>query len=350
MSRIEGLLRKHLKDFTPYSSARDDFKGHKGIFLDANENALGSVISEKWNRYPDPRQSYLKRAMGTIKGTAPECIFMGNGSDEPIDLLIRAFCEPESDEVMIFPPTYGMYKVAANINNVRVNEVLLTPDFQLDIAQIKSVLNDQIKIMFICSPNNPTGNLIKTQDVLDLATVFKGIIVIDEAYIDFTDTPSWIEVLSNFPHLVVLQTLSKAWGLASLRLGMAFCHPKIVDVLNLIKPPYNISGPVQNHVLKALKQENQMRSFVEEIKELKKELGSALDQLPIVLKVYPSEANFFLVKFKEVQEVFQYLIRNEVILRDRSGLVLCEDCIRITVGTAFENKQLILALNNYLKI
>ena len=184
---------------------------------------------------------------------------------------------------------------------------------------------------------------------MDLVTVFKGIIVIDEAYIDFTDTPSWIGVISKFPHLVVLQTLSKAWGLASLRLGMAFCHPKIVDILNLIKPPYNISGPVQNHVLKALKQEDQMRSFVEEIKELKKELGWALEQLPIVLKVHPSETNFFLVKFKKVQEVFQYLIRNEIILRDRSGSVLCEDCIRITVGTAFENKQLILALNNYLK-
>ena len=350
MREFEDLLREHLKDFTPYATARDDFKGNKGIFLDANENALGSVISEKWNRYPDPRQSQVKWAMGKIKGIAPECIFIGNGSDEPIDLLIRTFCEPGIDEVMIFPPTYGMYKVAANINNVRVNEVLLTPDFQLDMAQIKSALNDQVKIMFICSPNNPTGNLIKAHDVLDLATVFKGIIVMDEAYIDFTDTHSWIEELPKFPHLVVLQTLSKAWGLASLRLGMAFCHPKMVQVLNLIKPPYNISGLVQNQVLKALKQEYQMRSFVEEIKELKKELGSALDQLPIVLKVYPSQANFFLVKFKEVQEVFQYLIRNEVILRDRSGLVLCEDCIRITVGTAFENKQLILALNNYLKI
>ena len=350
MSKIGDLLRKHLNFFVPYSTARDDFKGDRGIFLDANENALGSVIFKNYNRYPDPRQSHLKLVMGKIKGIAPECIFMGNGSDEPIDLLIRAFCEPGIDEVMIFPPTYGMYKVAANINNVNVNEVLLTQDFQLDMTQIKSALNDHVKIIFICSPNNPTGNLIQVQDIWDLATVFKGIIVIDEAYIDFTDTPSWIEVLSNFPHLVVLQTLSKAWGLASLRLGMAFCHPKIVDVLNLIKPPYNISGPVQNHVLKALKQEDQMRSFVEEIKELKKELGSALDQLPIVLKVYPSEANFFLVKFKEVQEVFQYLIRNEIILRDRSGLVLCEDCIRITVGTAFENKQLILALNNYLKI
>jgi len=350
MSKIGDLLRKHLNFFVPYSTARDDFKGDRGIFLDANENALGSVISENWNRYPDPRQSHLKQVMGKIKGIAPECIFMGNGSDEPIDLLIRAFCEPGIDEVMIFPPTYGMYKVAANINNVSVNEVLLTQDFQLDMTQIKSALNDHVKIIFICSPNNPTGNLIQVQDIWDLATVFKGIIVIDEAYIDFTDTPSWIEVLSNFPHLVVLQTLSKAWGLASLRLGMAFCHPKIVDVLNLIKPPYNISGPVQNHVLKALKHEDQMRLFVEDIKELKKELGLALEQLPIVLKVYPSEANFFLVKFKEVQEVFQYLIRNEIIVRNRSGLVLCEDCIRITVGTAFENKQLILALNNYLKI
>ena len=304
MSKIGDLLRKHLKNFTPYSTARDDFKGDRGIFLDANENALGSVIFKNYNRYPDPRQSHLKLVMGKIKGIAPECIFMGNGSDEPIDLLIRAFCEPGIDEVMIFPPTYGMYKVAANINNVSVNEVLLTQDFQLDMTQIKSALNDHVKIIFICSPNNPTGNLIQVQDILDLATVFKGIIVIDEAYIDFTDTPSWIEVLSKFPHLVVLQTLSKAWGLASLRLGMAFCHPKIVDVLNLIKPPYNISGPVQNHVLKALKQEDQMRSFVEEIKELKKELGLALEQLPIVLKVYPSEANFFLVKFKKFKKFF----------------------------------------------
>tara|TARA_B110000046_G_scaffold172564_1_gene194457 strand:- start:69 stop:1121 length:1053 start_codon:yes stop_codon:yes gene_type:complete len=350
MSKIDDLLRKHLKDFTPYSTARDDFKGDKGIFLDANENSLGSVISEKWNRYPDPRQGHLKRAMGTIKGIAPECIFMGNGSDEPIDLLIRAFCEPGIDEVMIFPPTYGMYKVAANINNVSVKEVLLTPDFQLDMDQIKSALNDQVKIMFICSPNNPTGNLIQVQDVLDLAKVFQGIIVIDEAYIDFTDTPSWIQAIPKFPHLVVLQTLSKAWGLASLRLGMAFCDSKMVDVLNLIKSPYNISGPVQNRVLRALKQEDQMRSFVEEIKVLKNQLHLALEQLPNVLKVYPSDANFFLVKFTAVHEVFDYLIGNEIILRNRSGLALCKDCLRITVGTAFENEQLILVLNNYLKI
>ena len=340
MSKIDDLLRKHLKDFTPYSTARDDFKGDKGIFLDANENSLGSVISEKWNRYPDPRQGHLKRAMGTIKGIAPECIFMGNGSDEPIDLLIRAFCEPGIDEVMIFPPTYGMYKVAANINNVSVKEVLLTPDFQLDMDQIKSALNDQVKIMFICSPNNPTGNLIQVQDVLDLAKVFQGIIVIDEAYIDFTDTPSWIQAIPKFPHLVVLQTLSKAWGLASLRLGMAFCDSKMVDVLNLIKSPYNISGPVQNRVLRALKQEDQMRSFVEEIKVLKNQLHLALEQLP----------NVFLVKFTAVHEVFDYLIGNEIILRNRSGLALCKDCLRITVGTAFENEQLILVLNNYLKI
>ena len=226
----------------------------------------------------------------------------------------------------------------------------MTPDFQLDMDQIKSALNDQVKIMFICSPNNPTGNLIQVQDVLDLAKVFQGIIVIDEAYIDFTDTPSWIQAIPKFPHLVVLQTLSKAWGLASLRLGLAFCDSMMVDVLHLIKSPYNISGPVQNRVLRALKQEDQMRSFVEEIKVLKNQLHLALEQLPNVLKVYPSDANFFLVKFTAVHEVFDYLIGNEIILRNRSGLALCKDCLRITVGTAFENEQLILVLNNYLKI
>ncbi len=349
MNEIEGLLRNHLKGFIPYSNARDDFKGDRGIFLDANENALGSVITEKWNRYPDPLQNHLKQALGKIKAIDPDCIFIGNGSDEPIDLLIRAFCEPGIDEVLIFPPTYGMYKVAATINNVSVKEVLLTTDFQLDMIQIKSAINHRIKLMFICSPNNPTGNLIQLRDVLELARVFKGIIVIDEAYIDFTESNSWIESIPKFPHLVVLQTLSKAWGLASLRLGIAFCNSKVVDVLNMIKSPYNISGPIQDQVLLALNEEDQMRSFVEEIKDLKNGLKSALERLPIILKIYPSDANFFLVKFKDAKNVFQYLINNEVILRDRSGLVLCEDCLRITVGTSFENKQLILALNNFLK-
>ena len=349
MNEIKSLLRNHLKDFTPYSTARDDFKGDKGIFLDANENALGSVITEKWNRYPDPLQNHLKQALGKIKAIDPECIFIGNGSDEPIDLLIRAFCEPGIDEVLIFPPTYGMYKVAANINNVSVKEVALTTDFQLNMIQIKSAINHRIKLIFICSPNNPTGNLIKLRDLLELARVFKGIIVIDEAYIDFSESNSWIEAIPKFPHLVVLQTLSKAWGLASLRLGMAFCNRDLVNVMNMIKSPYNISGLIQNQVLMALKQEDRMRSFVEEIKELKRELQSALQQIPFILKIYPSDANFFLVKFKDAQNVFQHLINNGVIIRDRSGSVLCEDCLRITVGTSFENKQLILALHKYLK-
>ena len=349
MNEIESLLRNHLKGFVPYSTARNDFKENSGIFLDANENPFGSVITEKWNRYPDPLQNHLKQALGKIKAIDAGCIFIGNGSDEPIDLLIRAFCEPEIDEILIFPPTYGMYKVAANINNVRVKEVSLTTDFQLDIIKIKSAINHRTKIIFICSPNNPTGNLIKLRDVLELARVFKGIIVIDEAYIDFTESNSWIEAIPKFPHLVVLQTLSKAWGLASLRLGIAFCNRNLVDVLNMIKSPYNISGLIQNQVLIALKQEDRMRSFVQEIKELKRELQAALQGIPIILKIYPSDANFFLVKFRDAKNVFQHLINNRIILRDRSGLVLCEDCLRITVGTSFENKQLILALNNYLK-
>ena len=349
MNEIESLLRNHLKGFVPYSTARNDFKENSGIFLDANENPFGSVITEKWNRYPDPLQNHLKQALGKIKAIDPGCIFIGNGSDEPIDLLIRAFCEPEIDEILIFPPTYGMYKVAANINNVRVKEVSLTTNFQLDIIKIKSAINHRTKIIFICSPNNPTGNLIKLRDVLELARVFKGIIVIDEAYIDFTESNSWIEAIPKFPHLVVLQTLSKAWGLASLRLGIAFCNRNLVDVLNMIKSPYNISGLIQNQVLIALKQEDRMRSFVQEIKELKRELQAALQGIPIILKIYPSDANFFLVKFRDAKNVFQHLINNRIILRDRSGLVLCEDCLRITVGTSFENKQLILALNNYLK-
>jgi len=217
------------------------------------------------------------------------------------------------------------------------------------MIKIKSAINRRIKLIFICSPNNPTGNLIQLRDVLELARVFKGIIVIDEAYIDFTESNSWIEAIPKFPHLVVLQTLSKAWGLASLRLGIAFCNRHLTDILNMIKSPYNISGLTQNQVLIALKQEDRMRSFVGEIKELKRELQSALQQIPIILKIYPSDANFFLVKFKDAKNVFQHLIKNGVILRDRSGLVLCEDCLRITVGTSFENKQLIIALNNYLK-
>ncbi len=349
MKKVNDLLRSHLRDFLPYSTARDEFKGKEGVFLDANENSLGSVHQRPWNRYPDPRQHKLKVELGIIKGIQPGQIFIGNGSDDHIDLLIRAFCEPGIDQIMIVPPTYGMYKVSANLNNVGVIEVLLTEDFQLDVPKIVAALNERVKIIFICSPNNPTGNLMVREDIFVILNHFHGLVVIDEAYIDFSGANSWINDLTMFPKLVVLQTLSKAWGLAALRLGMLFASLEMVKVMNLIKPPYNISGLVQNEALAALAKIELKDRFVQQINVLKQSLERSLRSFALTIEIYPSDANFLLVKFKKSAEIFHYLISQNIILRDRSQLVLCQGCVRITVGTEDENKQLMAALNNYLK-
>lgn len=339
------LLRPHLKQLVPYSSARDDYKGREGVFLDANENPIGSITEENWNRYPDPYQQELKAKLAEVKGVSPEQIFLGNGSDEPIDLLIRAFCEPGADEMIINPPTYGMYKVSADINNVRVKEVLLTNQYDLDAQSLISAINDRTKIIWICSPNNPTGNDVSLEKIEIILKAFQGLVVVDEAYIDFANRPSFITRLAEFPNLVVLQTMSKAWGLASLRMGMAFCSPEVVRILNKIKPPYNLSGLTQRTVLEALNNLERKDQMVAEILKNREELKLELEKLEILKRVYPSDSNFFLVKMQDAGAVYRKLIEKQVILRDRSKVVLCEDGIRITIGTKEENRKLIEELN-----
>jgi len=338
------LLRPHLKRLVPYSSARDDYKGSEGVFLDANENPYGSITKEKWNRYPDPYQKHLKARIAEIKGVHPDQIFLGNGSDEPIDLLFRAFCEPGVDNVIINPPTYGMYKVSADINNVAIREVLMTQGFDLDVDGILNAVDDQTKIIFICSPNNPSGNDVDLGKIEQVIKGFNGLVVVDEAYIDFADRASYASRLDEFPNLIVLQTFSKAWGLAALRLGMVFCSKEILSILNKIKAPYNLSGLTQETVLRALDNTASKDEMVRDILSNRTELKKQLEGLDKVEEVYPTDANFFLVRIKDAKSVYKQLIEKKVILRDRSSVVLCDDGIRITVGTTAENHALIEAL------
>ena len=344
MFDLRDLLRPHLRELIPYSSARDDYQGSFGVFLDANENPVGSITPEKWNRYPDPYQTKLKEKIAEIKGIIPGHIFLGNGSDEPIDLLFRAFCEPGVDNVIINPPTYGMYKVSADINNVTAREVLLTSDYDLDVDGIFEAMDMQTKIIFICSPNNPTGNDVTLSKIEQVLKAYNGLVVVDEAYIDFADRPSFIEKLSAYPNLIILQTFSKAWGLASLRLGMAFCSPEILSVLNKIKAPYNLSGLTQRTVLEALENKEEKDEMVSEILSSRTELKRLLSELPIVKKIHPSDANFYLVEIDNASEYYKRLIEKKVIVRDRSKVVLCDNCLRISVGTNYENFKLVQAL------
>lgn len=344
---IDKLLRPHIANLTPYSSARDEYSGKEGVFLDANENPIGSITKADFNRYPDPYQSQLKDRIAGIKDVPAANIFLGNGSDEAIDLLFRAFCNPGKDNIIILPPTYGMYEVSAEINDVAIKRVNLSEDFQLRPDEILAQVDDFTKIIFVCSPNNPSGNEMKKEAILQILNGFGGLVVVDEAYIDFSPSPSFTALLGQYPNLLVMQTFSKAWGLASLRLGMAFASRDIIQVLNRIKPPYNISGLTQETVLAALDGVDKMKAMVCAILEERQKLREALEGLPLVLKVYPSDANFLLVKIQQARQIYNYLIGNKIIVRDRSKVVLCEDCLRITVGTPAENKILLDALKNY---
>jgi histidinol-phosphate aminotransferase len=347
MFDINNILRDNIKVLTPYSSARDEFKGTAEVFLDANENSFGSPASATFNRYPDPLQRSLKEKISSIKGVPAHNIFLGNGSDEPIDLLYRAFCNPGKDNVIITPPTYGMYEVSANINDVFVKRAPLLPNFQLDIDLIGSLISPQTKLIWICSPNNPTGNSMHREDIELLLNNFNGIVVVDEAYINYSRSKSMIAELVEYPNLVVLQTLSKAWGLAGLRIGMAFASEDIIEILNRIKPPYNISEIAQREALLSLDNIEQVNNWIRTTVKEREMLTTNLKQLAFVKQVYTSDANFLLVKFEDPRKVYHYLVGKGIIVRDRSSVLLCDGCLRITVGTPDENIKLLKELSDY---
>ncbi|MBP7809622.1 MAG: histidinol-phosphate transaminase [Bacteroidia bacterium] len=348
MFDLDNITRENIKSLKPYSSARDEYKGKEGVFLDANENSYGSPLDTNYNRYPDPLQLDVKEKLGKIKGLPIQNIFLGNGSDEAIDILFRAFCNPSLDNIIICPPTYGMYEVSANINNVKIQKVPLTPEeFQLDTEAIISAINPNTKLIFICCPNNPTGNGVKWESVKRILENFKGIVVIDEAYINFARYRSLIPELLNYPNLVILQTLSKAWGLAGLRLGMAFASEPIIDIFNKIKPPYNINSVTQKLVIEALNNTNKINDWIKTIVKERELLSAEISKLDFVLKVYPSEANFILIKTTDALAIYNYLTSKQIIIRDRSKVELCEGCLRITVGTKEENQSLLNTLKQY---
>ena len=344
MFNLDKILRKHLRDLEPYSSARDEFSGEARIFLDANENSIGSTVDELYNRYPDPYQRLIKEKLASIKLLKPDRIFLGNGSDEAIDLIIRAFCEPQEDNIIILPPTYGMYKVSAAINNVEVVQVPLTQDFNINEAELFANITTNTKVVFICNPNNPTGNALNEESIIHLLEKFSCCVVVDEAYIDFATHKSFIRYLDKYPNLVVMQTFSKAWGLAALRLGMAFADESIISILNRIKPPYNINGLTQEKALQALSNESQKNEMVTTILKERERLINELSGLGMVQKIYPSDTNFILVKIEDPKAVYRYLIAELVVVRDRSNVHLCEGCLRITVGTGAENDMLVKKL------
>ena len=347
MFQLDRLLRENIRHLVPYSSARDEFTGEARIFLDANENSIGSPLTKWYNRYPDPHQRKIKEALGRIKGVAPANIFIGNGSDECIDILFRAFCNPGKDNIIINPPTYGMYEVSASVNDVEIRRAPLLDDFQLDLVHLENLADENTKIIWICSPNNPTANSMHRQDIEIILNNFDGLVVIDEAYINFSRQRSFIPDLAEYPNLVVLQTLSKAWGLAGLRLGMAFASEAIIEIYNRIKPPYNIGQATQEIVLKALDETDQVNDMIREIVHMRGLLEAALGGVPIVQRIYPSDANFLLVKLVEPKKVYKYLLEEGIVVRDRSNVALCEGCLRITVGTDKENKELVSALKRY---
>jgi histidinol-phosphate aminotransferase len=336
------LVRKNIVDMKPYSSARDEFKGEAEIFLDANENPYPSG----YNRYPDPLQLKIKEKLAPIKNVSPGQIFLGNGSDEAIDLIIRTFCEPYRNSILVTDPTYGMYAVCAELNAAPLLKVKLTDNFDLDIEALFAAITEDTKVIFLCSPNNPTGNLLSRNKILKVLDEFKGIVAIDEAYIDFTSSESFTQLLPRYSNLVVLQTFSKAWGLAGLRLGMAFSSVEIINILNKVKYPYNVNIQTQEIVLKALQDVAKKNKAVKDIIEQRTQLEKELKQLPITEQVYPSDSNFLLVKVRDAQRTYQYLMDRKIIVRDRSKVTLCKNCVRITIGTPQENRNLIEALKN----
>ncbi len=339
---LQKLVRQNIISLKPYSSARDEFSGEAGVFLDANENPFGDL-----NRYPDPHQQTLKDKLKDIKKISSKQVFIGNGSDEVIDLLIRIFCNPSVDKIVVCPPTYGMYEVAANINDVMVLSVPLTQDFQLDTEALQQVISQSepntLKLIFLCTPNNPTGNSI--DNIEWILANFNGIVVVDEAYVDFSERTSFIEKLALYPNLVVVQTFSKAWGLAAARIGIAYASETIIALMQKVKPPYNVSSLNQEAALKALDNEHVIAHQKAHILEQRTYLETSLSQLPIVKKVFPSDANFILIEVEDADKLYEHLVIKNIVVRNRNTII--KNCLRITIGTIVENQYLIEVLKRY---
>lgn len=339
---LQQLVRKNIWNLKAYSSARDEFKGEASVYLDANENPL----SEQYNRYPDPLQWKLKEKVAKVKGVSSDHLFFGNGSDEPIDLVIRIFCEPRVDNIVAIDPTYGMYQVCADINDVEYRKVLLNDNFTLDAQRVIDRVDNKTKIIFLCSPNNPTGNVLNRKEIEKILSAFGGIVVLDEAYIDFSAKDTWINDLSKYPNLIILQTFSKAWGLAAVRLGMAFASAEIIKLFNKVKYPYNVNQLTQEFVNKAVEEYARKNEWVNSILDGRKYLEQELPKLPYVQQLYPSDANFILVKVDDANKVYKELVDKGVIIRNRNTVSLCAGCVRITIGTDNENKVLLEALRS----
>lgn len=344
---IKSLIRPNVAKMQPYSSARDEFKDFNSemIFLDANENPFETDV----NRYPDPQQRSLKEILSKQKNIPANQILLGNGSDEVLDLIFRAFCEPAKDNIITLPPTYGMYGVLANLNDIENREVLLDDEFQPDLDEISRTMDTRTKLLFICSPNNPTGNLISSEKITRLLNNFKGLVVIDEAYIDFASQESWISKLDEFPNLIITQTLSKAYGLAGIRLGICYASAEINAVLNKIKPPYNINELTQQRAIQQLRNIEKVQMEITSLKEERKQLLKALVKLKFIEKIYPTDANFILIKVDDAEKRYAQLLEIGIVVRNRSSQPLCENTLRLTVGTPSENKKLIATLKELQK-
>lgn len=340
---ISKLVRSNISSLLPYSSARDEYTGSNALLLDANENPFNAP----YNRYPDPHQTELKKRIASLKGMDASSIFIGNGSDEAIDLLFRVFCEPGIDNVISISPSYGMYKVCADINQIEYREVVLNEDFTLNSDGLMDAVDEYTKLLFLCSPNNPTSNSFDPSDMLNLAAKLNIIVVIDEAYIDFSQHKSLKSEVSNYANIVLLQTFSKAWGLAGIRLGIAIADKEVIRLMDKVKYPYNINVLTLNFAMKALKSEEQVQDWVQKIVSARRNLEKKLKLFRFVDKVYPSDANFLLVKVQKPKKVYNFLVEKKIIVRDRSNLVLCEGCLRITIGSETENLLLTDALMQY---
>ena len=342
MRSLKELTRPNIWSLKPYSSARDEYSGaDASVFLDANENPFNTPN----NRYPDPLQRELKSLLAPLKGVKEENIFLGNGSDEAIDLIFRAFCQPGVDNVVAIEPTYGMYKVCANVNDVEYRPMLLDVYYQMKASALLSAIDEYTKVMFVCSPNNPTGNSMCRKEIDSLLKRFDGLVVVDEAYIDFSDLPSLLADLDKYPNLIVLQTFSKAWGNAAIRLGMAFASPEIIAILNKIKYPYNVNRLTQEEAIKCLQQPEKVQAWVKTLLEERTRVMEEIVKLPCCIRVFPTDANFFLAKVYEATQIYDYLVSEGIIVRNRTHVALCNDCLRITIGTKEENDALLEALS-----